>query len=555
MGLLSIATTFLAFGSAASAASLAKRNSNSQKLTPAAQSLFDYSMQVSDSRYDSSYGYVWYQDNGQWSVRFTAWHIPGLLHRAKGDDVKTAVKAIENVLANQLNSDFNSAWYGTFKLSPDEPDPTPNGPLYPPTIYGSYDPNWREFVGTQLIQVVEEFGHLLPAGLESRIEDALEAAAIGGMRRNGSFPLDDNLILGYSNPGIMRALTTGWVGKRKNNKVLINFAKEQGNDLLKLFKRGGQNALSEYNAPNYYGIDIWALAANIAYGPKDGPMTKNSVYILQEMWKDIAAHYNPYLGNMVGPYDRAYSRDATTHSQILSMVLWGVYGRGVGGQPPLGEGDLLYDIAQGAALALVMDVIAPTISKDAQAIIKSKGKWKGTRFIKKTIYEELDSNNPRHVTSWLSAELMIGGQTVSETKNRGNQYVPAIVQWASDPSHKPYPYMGFFSLYPSASTLNAKAEANKLTVSYPNTTQDGTNIFTFALTGIPPSWTLGGKNVVKGLEKLPCLDVNVTAPGLVKQDVVYGATLRDHWIYNISYAVPEGFKGTPSVTLDMTYTC
>lgn len=63
----------------------------------AAQSLFDYSMQVSDSRYDSSYGYVWYQDNGQWSVRFTAWHIPGLLHRAKGDDVKTAVKAIENV--------------------------------------------------------------------------------------------------------------------------------------------------------------------------------------------------------------------------------------------------------------------------------------------------------------------------------------------------------------------------------------------------------------------------------------------------------------------------
>lgn len=34
MGLLSLATTFLAFGSAASAASLAKRTSNSQKLTP-----------------------------------------------------------------------------------------------------------------------------------------------------------------------------------------------------------------------------------------------------------------------------------------------------------------------------------------------------------------------------------------------------------------------------------------------------------------------------------------------------------------------------------------
>ncbi|CAF3527382.1 unnamed protein product [Fusarium graminearum] len=553
MGLLSLATSLLAVSSTTTAASLAQRNGNN-KLTTAAQSLFDYSMEVSDSRFDSSYGYIWYQDNGQWSVRFTAWYIAGLLHRGKADDVKAAVMAIENVLANQLNSDFDSAWYGTFKLAPDEPDPTPNGTLYPPSIYGTYDPNWREFVGTQLIQVVEEFGHLLPKGLESRIEDALEAAAIGGMRRNGSFPQDDNLILGYSNPGIMRTLTTGWVGKRKNNKELINFAKEQGEDIYKLFKRD-QNALAEYNAPNYYGIDIWALAANIAYGPKEDPMTKNAKLILEKLWDDIADHYNPYLGNMVGPYDRAYSRDANTHSQILSMILWGLYGRGVGGQPPLGEGDLLYDVAQGAAIAMVLDVVAPTVSKKAQSIIKSKGKWKGERFVKKTIYEDLESKNARHVTSWLSAELMIGGQSVAEEKNRGNQYVPAIVQWASDPKHKPYPYMGFFSLYPSASTLTAVAGPKSLTVSYPNTTQEGTDIFTFALTGIPPSWTLGSKNVVKGLEKLPCLDVNVTAPGLVKQDVVYGATLRDHWIYNVSYVVPEGFKGVPKVTLDMEYTC
>ncbi|KAH7025176.1 uncharacterized protein B0I36DRAFT_274915 [Microdochium trichocladiopsis] len=511
-------------------------------------------MQVSDSRYDSSYNYVWYQDNGQWSVRFTSWYIAGLLHRGSKDDVKSAIAAIENVLANQLNSDFDSAWYGTFKLSPDEPDPTPDGPLYPPSIYNTYDPNWREFVGSQLIQIVEEFDKVLPKALVGRIETALEAAAIGGMRRNGSFPEGDNLILGYSNPAIMRALTTGWIGKRKNNKVLIDFAAQQGTDIFKLFERD-DDALAEYNAPNYYGIDIWALAANIAYGPADAPMTKNSKVILQKLWDDIAAHYNPYLGNMVGPYDRAYSRDATTHSQILSMITWGVYGRGVFGQPPLGEGDLLYDIAQGAALAMVMDVIAPTISKNAQSIITAKGDWKGSRFINKTLYEDLTSTSARVATSWLSSKLMIGAQTVSETKNRGNQYVPAIVHWAADSSHKPYPYMGFFSLYPSASTLTAEATANKLVVSYPNTTQAGTNIFTFALTGIPPSWTLGKKNVVTGLEHLPCLNVNVTAPGLVKQDVVYGATLRDHWIYNISYAVPSGFSGVPKVTLDMEYTC
>jgi hypothetical protein len=115
--------------------------------------------------------------------------------------------------------------------------------------------------------------------------------------------------------------------------------------------------------------------------------------------------------------------------------------------------------------------------------------------------------------------------------------------------------MGFFSLFPSASTMDAVASANRLTVSYPNKTQEGANIFTFALTGIPPSWTLGQKNTVTGLENLPCLNVKVNAPGLKKQDVVYGATLRDHWIYNISYVVPETFTGTPKVTLDMKYTC
>ena len=54
-------------------------------------------MQVSDSRYDASYNYIWYQDEGQWSIRFTAWYIAGLLHRAKCNDVKSAIAAIENV--------------------------------------------------------------------------------------------------------------------------------------------------------------------------------------------------------------------------------------------------------------------------------------------------------------------------------------------------------------------------------------------------------------------------------------------------------------------------
>ncbi|KAF7514579.1 hypothetical protein G7054_g15188 [Neopestalotiopsis clavispora] len=512
-------------------------------------------MQVQDSRYDDYYNFIWYQDNGPWSTRFTAWYISGLLYRAQGDDVANAIASIEGVLSTQMTESYDSAWYGTYRLSPDAPYPTPDSDLYPPEIYDTYDPNWREFVGTTLVQIVEEFSHLLSDDLISRIETSLEANAVGAMRRNGSYPEGDNLILGYSNPGLMRVLTVGWIGARLDNSTFIDFAAQQGSELLELFERDGQNVLSEYNAPNYYGMDLWALGANAAYGPSDAPMTNSSKYIIAELWKDVAVHFNPFLGNLVGPYDRAYTRDATEHSAILSLFWWGMYGREFGPQPPLGEADLLYDVAQGASLSLIMETVADCIDDETASALQAKGWWEGSRSVNKTIYEDLETEQYRVASSWLSAGLMIGGQTVAETVNRGNQFVPAIVHWASDPKHTPYPYNGFFSLYPSASAITSEVGDGYLKVSYPNTTQEGTDIFTFALSGIPPQFFRDPANRITGLDNLPCLSVNVSAPGLEPQNVTYGTQLRDHYIYNISYAVPTGFEGIPSVSFELGYTC
>ncbi|KAK7740940.1 hypothetical protein SLS53_005003 [Cytospora paraplurivora] len=419
----------------------------------------------------------------------------------------------------------------------------------------TYDPNWREFVGTQLVQIVELYSDLLGSSLVSRIEHALEKAAVGETRRNGTYPPDDNLILAYSNPSLMRCLTVGWIGARRNNSVFIDFANEQGSLLLELFKSNGSNTLGEYNAPTYYGMDVWALAANIAYGPKNATMTTNAEYILKELWKDVAEHYNPYLRNMAGPYDRAYTRDMTTHSAVLSLWWWAMFGRDYGGQPPLGDIDLLYDVTQGAAIALVSDTVLKYISNDTAAALQATGRWTGERFLTKTIRESLDTDVTRVATSWLSAEVMIGGITLSDVVNRGQQFVPAIVHWASDPVKEPHPYVGFFSLYPSASTITAVAGPNSLELAYPNTTQSGTDIFTFAVSGIPPGWTLSGKRIT-GLEDLPCLNVDIFAPDLVRLPVAASEVLlEDHFYYNVSYAVPKKFEGVPTVKMLFKYTC
>lgn len=384
------------------------------------------------------------------------------------------------------------------------------------------------------------------------------------MRRNGSYPADDNLVLAYSNPALMRCLAVGWIGARRSNATMTAFADEQGRLLLELFRGANgssepQDTLGEYNAPTYYGMDIWALAAHIAYGPAAAPMTTNAAYVLAKLWDDIASHYNPYLRNLVGPYDRAYTRDMNTHSAVLSLWWWGLFGREHGGQAPLGDIDLQYDVSQGAALSLVMDTAARYISNSTAAALTAPGEdpWTGARLLNKTIRSSLDEATPalRVATSWVSAELMIGAVSLAEDTNRGAQFVPAIVHWASDPQRTPVPYVGFFSLYPSASTIDAAAGEGTLSVRYPNTTQAGTDIFTFAVSGIPPSWTLGGR-VVAGLEELPCLKVNVSAPGLERLPVTAStSTLEDHYYYNVSYVVPSGFEGVPGIDLDIEFVC
>ena len=54
-------------------------------------------MYVSDLRWDDYYKYIWYQEQGEFNTRFTAWYIAGLLARNQEDDVDNAKAAIDNM--------------------------------------------------------------------------------------------------------------------------------------------------------------------------------------------------------------------------------------------------------------------------------------------------------------------------------------------------------------------------------------------------------------------------------------------------------------------------
>jgi hypothetical protein len=466
-----------------------------------------------------------------------------------------------------MNENFTSPWYADYKLSPDgqyeifrqpymclynlEPNPTYIGDLYPQKIYATYDANWRAFIGSALVQAIAEYEHLLEPQLVKDIEASLALAAVGEMRRDGTPP--DNLILGYTNPQLIGTVMIGWLGERLNNQTFIEEANTRGEQLYELFTANGSNTFTEYNCPTYYGIDVFGLASAIKYGPKNSSLTKRAPFMLVELWKDIADHYNPYLGNMAGPYDRAYARDMPTHSAILGQFWWGMYGYEKAPVPWKGNDDFRYDLAQGPSLALLMSTVKSFITPEIEAKLFTP--LSEERLLRKTIRDDLKTDVMRYADSWLSNDMMIGGQTLAEEVNRGKQFTPAIVHWASDPSHKPFPYGGWFSLYPTASTITTKVSARSLTISYPNATQEGTDVFTYMISGIPPPWNLAG-NVVDGFSNLPCLSVNVTAPGLKQQLTNYwDNAISNHYYYNVTYSVPANFSGTPTMSFELEYTC
>ena len=79
---------------------------------------------------------------GGYLVRESSWYALGLLLRDAVGDRQRAADILDAVLKQQYLTPGTN-WYGTYRRTPEEPDPATN-----PVIWRGYDPNWRVFIGT-----------------------------------------------------------------------------------------------------------------------------------------------------------------------------------------------------------------------------------------------------------------------------------------------------------------------------------------------------------------------------------------------------------------------
>jgi hypothetical protein len=336
-------------------------------------------------------------------VRESTWYALGLLLRDAPGDRAKAVKVTEAVLNQQFHAP-GKAWDGTFRRSPNEPDPVEHA-----VMWKGYDPNWRVFIGMTFAVMLNEYPDRLPVDLRKRMMASIDYALQGEMHEGRLEPSYTNIALMY---GYLLSYTAQYGGRPEWKEM----AEKWQRAVYKLYKE--HDAFNEYNSPTYAGVDFCALALWRDYG-----LTEETRQMGREMedglWRATAAFYNANLRNISGPYDRSYGMNMLDYVSIDGLWLRMVLDEKAA---PLTSFDPPVDHAADLWFIPLMAVVDARIPEDALQIFR---RFPGEREVRRPI------EGPRVATAWMGKTLVYGGEITGQTRlvDADSQFHPVTAQW------------------------------------------------------------------------------------------------------------------------------
>ncbi|EFX05172.1 hypothetical protein CMQ_1808 [Grosmannia clavigera kw1407] len=529
------------------------------KLSPIVQDMFDGEMRFLDRLYDKTAGYLYnfYYPlaAGPHETRSSVWFAVGLLQRNSGDDRTNAVKIINNVIAGQ-EKNVSAQWYGDYTVYPEQP--TVGSRSYDPVIYNSWDPNWRGFIGTALIVIYEEFGHLIGRDVQELIVESLYNNSIGDSYRVGGVD-GDNLYPSYSNPSLMRAVVTGWSGRMCNDSNMTAAGEAYAQEIIDLFNLN--NTLSEFNVPTYYGVSLTALTLWAKYLPSSSVMAQNGPRMVADIWTAFGDFYNAQLQNLAGPWDRSYGYDMNKYVAIMSLHIWSLVGRqhvfGLGSVDTSEDPWLLTHADDGEFVPLIAVLSDFHRSLVPASVIQSLTVFPGEHTVHRQAYTPPFDLDVRNISTWLSADLTIGADSYNQTVVGGasqdsNSFSPAIVHWHRNATAQQAASVGYFSLHPSQSSMQARVGPGALNLTYP--AGNASSSFTFVVASNP----LGTKRDVTGLADIDGVSVSILSGSTVNPvpEVAFcglvGGTcslIHNFEFWNLTFIMPANSTELPQLNL------
>ncbi|KAF1849137.1 uncharacterized protein K460DRAFT_385044 [Cucurbitaria berberidis CBS 394.84] len=521
--------------------SFAKRNDTKSFAT----NLLHESLDWLDRFYDNERGYLFSLDSEALThvTRESVWYAAGLLARNEVDDVEQAVRIVSNVIGAQFKNE-SEQWFGDYQIYPEEP--SVGTEQYLPRIYSSWDPNWRGFIGTTFILILEEFSHLIPQDIQEYMLESLYNTTIGDSYRVGGVD-HDNLYPAYSNPSIMRALVSGWVGRRINDSNMTTAGEADAKAIIDLFTR--DNTLSEFNSGTYAGVSLFALTLWAKYMPEDSLMGQHGGEMIRQTWTSLGQLYNANLKNVAGPWDRSYGYDMNKYLSILALQIWTLVGKE---NAPVNKKPYAMGHKNDFSISPLIAILAPFHNTLVpEETLSSLLGFPGTHTVKTSAFSPPYDTYPRNITAWISPNLTIGAESFAENVIGGpsknpSSFNPAVVQWARRDGS-----VGWLSLYAQVKELDVKVGEWTLELNYPKGNVSSGFSFLVGTNG----WN--ERRDVSKWEHVEGVKVNVTGNVDTNYTVTFNGlrsgareTINDFEFWNFTYTMPPSSQEIPRVQLD-----
>jgi hypothetical protein len=344
------------------------------------------------------------QTRSSFMVRDSVWYAVGLLLRDQPGDRERAAQILRVALKQQYREP-DKPWDGTFRRSPDEPEPGSKA-----TMWRAYDPNWRVFLGTTFAVILNEYPDRIPADLGPAMMESINYAVAGEIK-------EKRLLPSYTNISLMYGFLWNYAATRGNHPEWIAPSEKWQEDTYKLYKQ--HDAFWEYNSPTYAGADLFGLALWRDYGST--PHMRSMGSEMEEgLWRATADLYSADLRNISGPYDRSYGMDMQSYVSVAGLWLRTVLDADKApltsfDHPPVDHVSDLWFVPP----LVVLDTRIPA---DA---IKSFRKLQAEHEVRRPIADE------RIATAWIGKKLIYGGEITGHTRgvDGASQFHPVTVHW------------------------------------------------------------------------------------------------------------------------------
>ena len=422
-----------------------------------AQSLADF-----DPRWDEGAGLLHGEDGGTGHVtRASVFYALALLIRQGPGDADRADRILRAVLSLQrLNP--GQLWHGTFASLQEQPCPVPapfdmgemtalahwegdvlweklttafaarlrkdpelagrtpelSGILAAslrdvwPTVWETYDPNWREFIFATMALILEEFDALLPAETVSAAERAAREGLKGARFRaeSGLTPLNTNV-------EVMHVFIFDAFARRFRDPELAEYAADYARRFTEDYL--AHHAVAEFNSPTYNGVVL--SYTNLLWSRGGSEAVRRMGEVLETgLWEDFADFYNPALGALCGPFTRAYG--LRIDGTALPMLMY------------LGMDEIPEDRAPAfgpeTESACILCCGEPRIPEHVRrALTASRGERRPERSFRELAERGKPGDNRSlcTATAWITDDLMIGGMRGST--NTSHQLHAGTVHW------------------------------------------------------------------------------------------------------------------------------